>query len=553
MADAQIPGNADPGPAAEPDARRVDVVVVGAGLSGMYLLHRLRAAGLTTQVFETGDGVGGTWFWNRYPGARVDVKSMEYSYSFDEQLEQDWEWSEKYPPQPELLRYVDHVADRFDLRRDIAFETRVTAAAFDEDAERWLVRTDRGDRVSARYLVMATGCLSAAKLPEVPGRDDFHGPTFHTGHWPKEGVDFTGLRVGVIGTGSSAVQSIPVIAEQASALTVFQRTPNFVFPAHNHPLDAEQQRSVKANYRELRARAKQSRAGIIGTPPDKGVFEVDEAERTARFTRAWNDPDNSLATLTGSFTDTLLNRDANDVVAQFVRDRIAEIVDDPDTAAALQPTDYPIGTKRVCLGTNYYETYNLPHVRLVDLKKTPLVEITPAGVRTSEEEIELDALVFATGFDAMTGPLTAVDIVGRDGVVLAEKWAEGPRTYLGLSVAGFPNLFTVTGPGSPSVLSNMIVSIEQHVDWITDALVALRERGARTIEATVEAEDTWTAHVDEISRATLFPTANSWYMGANVPGKPRVFLPYLGGLPLYRETCDDVAADGYRGFVLSGP
>jgi cation diffusion facilitator CzcD-associated flavoprotein CzcO len=533
-------------------ARQVDVVVVGAGLAGMYMLYRLRGEGLSVQVFEAGDGVGGTWFWNRYPGARVDVKSLEYSYSFDEALEQDWEWTEKYPPQPEVLRYIEHVADRFDLRRDIRLETRVTAAEFDEDAGRWLVRTDRDDRVSAQYLIMATGCLSAAKQPELPGRDDFRGPIHHTGHWPKEGVDFTGQRVGVIGTGSSGVQSIPLIAAQARELTVFQRTPNFVFPAHNHPLDAEYQRSVKADYRGLRARARQSRAGIIGTPPDKGVFEVDEAERTARLSRAWNDPDNGLASLTGGFTDTLLDRAANEVAAQFVRDRIAEIVHDPETAAALQPTDHPIGTKRICLGTNYYETYNLPHVRLVDLKKTPLVEITPAGVRTSEEEIELDALVFATGFDAMTGPLTAVDIVGRDGVRLAEKWAEGPRTYLGLSIAGFPNLFTITGPGSPSVLSNMIVSIEQHVDWITDTVVALRGRGTRTIEATTEAEDTWTAHVDEISRATLYPVANSWYMGANVPGKPRVFLPYIGGLPLYRETCDEVAANDYRGFVLSG-
>jgi cation diffusion facilitator CzcD-associated flavoprotein CzcO len=532
--------------------RELDAVVVGAGLAGLYMLHRLRGAGFSVQVLEAGDGVGGTWYWNRYPGARVDVKSMEYSYSFSPELEQDWEWSEKYPPQPEVLRYVEHVADRFDLRRDIRFGTRVTAAAFDEAAGAWEVRTDRGDRVRARYLVMATGCLSAAKRPEVPGRDTFAGPTFHTGHWPPEGVDFTGQRVGVIGTGSSAVQSIPLIAEQAAALTVFQRTPNFVLPAHNHPIDPEHQRAVKARYRELRERTRQTRAGILASPPTKSALEVDDAERTARFTRAWTDPDNSLVDLTGSYTDLLLDRDANDTAAQFVRDRIAEIVHDPDTAAALQPTDHPIGTKRVCLGTGYYETYNLPHVRLVDLKKTPIMEITPAGVRTSDEEVELDALVFATGFDALTGPLLAVDIRGRGGVALADKWADGPRTFLGLSVAGFPNLFTITGPGSPSVLSNMIVSIEQHVDWITDAVVALRRRGVRTIEATPDAEDAWTRTVDENARATLYPTANSWYMGANVPGKPRVFLPFIGGLPLYRQACDEVAANGYRGFVLRG-
>jgi cation diffusion facilitator CzcD-associated flavoprotein CzcO len=516
------------------------------------MLHRLRGAGFSVRVFEAGDGVGGTWYWNRYPGARVDVKSMEYSYSFSPELEQDWEWSEKYPPQPEVLRYVEHVADRFDLRRDIHFSTRVVAAAFDEAADVWEVRTDRGDRVRAQYLIMATGCLSAAKLPEVPGRDTFAGPTSHTGHWPPEGVDFTGQRVGVIGTGSSAVQSIPLIAEQAAALTVFQRTPNFVLPAHNHPIDPEHQREVKARYRELRARTRRTRAGILASPPTQSALEVDDAERTARFTRAWTDPDNSLVDLTGSYTDLLLNRDANDTAAQFVRDRIAEIVHDPDTAAALQPTDHPIGTKRVCLGTGYYETYNLPHVRLVDLKKTPIVEITPAGVRTSEEEVALDALVFATGFDALTGPLLAVDIRGRGGKALADKWAEGPRTFLGLSVAGFPNLFTITGPGSPSVLSNMIVSIEQHVDWIADAVTALRGRGVRTIEATPEAEDTWTRTVDENARATLYPTADSWYMGANVPGKPRVFLPFVGGLPLYREACDEVAANDYRGFVLRG-
>jgi cation diffusion facilitator CzcD-associated flavoprotein CzcO len=532
--------------------RALDAVVVGAGLAGLYMLHRLRGAGFSVRVFEAGDGVGGTWYWNRYPGARVDVKSMEYSYSFSPELEQDWEWSEKYPPQPEVLRYVEHVADRFDLRRDIHFSTRVVAAAFDEAADVWEVRTDRGDRVRAQYLIMATGCLSAAKLPEVPGRDTFAGPTFHTGHWPPEGVDFTGQRVGVIGTGSSAVQSIPLIAERAAALTVFQRTPNFVLPAHNHPIDPGHQREVKARYRELREKTRRTRAGILADPPTKSALEVDDAERTARFTRAWTDPDNSLVDLTGSYTDLLLDRDANDTAAQFVRDRIAEIVDDPDTAAALQPTDYPIGTKRVCLGTNYYETYNLPHVRLVDLKKTPIVEITPAGVRTSDEEVELDALVFATGFDALTGPLLAVDIRGRGGVALADKWAEGPRTFLGLSVAGFPNLFTITGPGSPSVLSNMIVSIEQHVDWIADAVTALRGRGVRTIEATPDAEDTWTRTVDENARATLYPTANSWYMGANVPGKPRVFLPFIGGLPLYREACDEVAANDYRGFVLRG-
>ncbi|MGY2067255.1 flavin-containing monooxygenase [Blastococcus sp. SYSU DS0619] len=544
---------ARPAPAGGTNERSVDAVVVGAGLSGLYLLHELRGRGLTVQVFEAGDGVGGTWFWNRYPGARVDVKSMDYSYSFDPALEQEWEWTEKYPPQDELLRYINHVADRYDLRRDIQLETRVTEAVFDEESERWMVRTDRGDQVSAQHLVMATGCLSASKVPEVPGLDTFTGRWYHTGHWPKEGVDFTGQRVGVVGTGSSGVQAIPLIAEQAAELTVFQRTANFVLPARNHPIDPEHQRSVKARYDEVRQGARESAFGIAGTTPTRSALEVSPEERESRYSYVWYDEDNNLVDMLTSYTDMITSKDANDTAAQFVRDRIAEIVDDPEVARLLQPTDHPFGTKRPCLGTNYYETFNLPHVRLVDVRKDPIVEITPKGLRTAVEEFEFDALVFATGFDAMTGALTAVDIVGRNGVRLKEKWAAGPRTYLGIQVAGFPNLFTITGPGSPSVLSNMMTSIEQHVVWTADAITALRAEGLATMEPTVEAEDAWTQHVDEAGHMTLYPTANSWYMGDNVPGKPRVFMPYIGGVGAYRQKCDEVAANGYEGFVRTRP
>ncbi|SEO54416.1 flavin-containing monooxygenase [Trujillonella endophytica] len=540
-----------PPAATDTNSRDVDAVVVGAGLSGLYLLHRLRRQGLTVRVFEAGDGVGGTWYWNRYPGARVDVKSMDYSYSFDPDLEQDWVWTEKYPPQEELLRYLEHVADRFDLYRDIRLETRVTEASWDDSTDRWHVRTDRGDQVTAQFLVMATGCLSAAKVPEVPGLETFRGRWYHTGHWPREGVDFSGRRVGVVGTGSSGVQAIPLIAEQATELTVFQRTPNFVLPARNHPIDPEHQRSVKARYGEVREAARQSAFGIAVPAPQKSALEASPEERESRFEQIWYDEDNNLVDMLTSYTDMITSREANDTAAQYVRDRIAEIVDDPEVAAMLQPTDHPFGTKRPCLGTNYYETFNLPHVRLVDVRRDPIVEITPTGLRTAAEDFEFDALVFATGFDAMTGALTAVDIRGRDGVLLREKWAAGPRTYLGLQVAGFPNLFTITGPGSPSVLSNMMTSIEQHVEWVGDAIGDLRACGLTTIEATVEAEDAWTRHVDEVGHTTLYPTANSWYMGDNVPGKPRVFMPYIGGVGPYRQRCTDVAACGYEGFVRS--
>jgi cyclohexanone monooxygenase len=528
----------------------IDAVVVGAGIAGLYMLHRLRRLGLTARVYEAGDGVGGTWYWNRYPGARCDVESMEYSYSFSPELEQEWSWTEKYPTQPEILRYIDHVADRFDLRRDIRFTTRVTAAHFDEAAKRWRVRTDSGETASARFCIMATGCLSASKTPEVDGLDGFEGDWYHTGHWPHEGVDFTGKRVGVIGTGSSGIQSIPIFAHQAAHLTVFQRTPNFSLPAGNRPMDPEFQRARKAIYPEHRRQARESGLGIPVELPVKSALEVTPEERRTKYQAGWER--GNLTAILLSYTDLLASKEANDTAAEFVRSKIREVVTDPEVAETLSPRDHPFGTKRPCLDSGYYATYNRDNVKLVDVRKSPIKEITPRGIRTVDAEYEFDSIVFATGFDAMTGALAAIDIRGRGDASLREKWAEGPRTYLGIGVAGFPNLFTITGPGSPSVLSNMMVSIEQHVDWITECLAFLRDRGLALIEPTTEAEDAWGEHVTEAGNATLYPQANSWYMGANVPGKPRVFLPYIGGVGVYREKCDEVAAKNYEGFALSG-
>ena len=527
---------------------RADAVVVGAGFAGMYMLHRLRELGLKVRVFEAGSDVGGTWYWNRYPGARCDVASINYSYSFSKELEQEWNWSERYSPQPEILEYAGHVADRFDLRRDMQFDTRVTSAVYDERERRWTVETDRGDKVSAQHVIMAVGCLSASKLPEIPGIDVFQGETYHTGHWPQEGVDLSGKRVAVIGTGSSAIQSIPIIAQQAGHLTVFQRTPNFSFPAHNAPLTKEDLDAVKAIYPAHREAARTSGFGVPVDEPQHSALEVSDDERRARYEQAWQQGE--LVAMLVAYNDLITVKEANDTAAEFVREKVRSIVKDPAVAEILAPKDHPVGTKRPCLDTGYFETFNRDNVALVDLRRTPLQEITAAGIRTSEQDYEFDVIVFATGFDAMTGSLLAVDIRGRDGRSLRDKWAAGPRTYLGLASEGFPNLFMITGPGSPSVLSNMMVSIEQHVDWITDCIDHLRQQDLQTIEPTLEAEDAWVEHVNEAGNMTLYPQANSWYMGANVPGKPRVFMPYIGGVGVYREKCDQIAADGYEGFVL---
>ena len=524
-----------------------DVVIVGAGFSGMQMLHRVRELGLTVRLFEAGGDVGGTWYWNRYPGARCDVESVEYSYQFSDELQQEWEWTERFATQPEILRYADHVAQRFDLRRDIRFNTRVSALAYDEASGRWTVRTDSGDAVVARFVVMATGCLSSTNIPRFAGAETFTGELYHTGRWPHEGVDLAGKRVGVIGTGSSGVQSIPVIAEQAGELFVFQRTAAYTLPAGNHPLDPEEQAGIKADYAGFRARNnRMPSAGNSRFPANPtSIFAVPPDERERAFEARWARGGPGLL---GTFGDVMVTKEANEIAADFVRAKIGQIVRDPQVAALLSPKQV-LGCKRICLDTGYYETFNRPNVHLVDVASAPIERLTPTGIRTAGGEYELDVVVFATGFDAMTGALLSIDIRGRGGLALREKWSAGPRTYLGLGVPGFPNLFTMTGPGSPSVLTNMMVAIHQHVTWIGDCLKYLRDNGVATIEATVEAEEAWVRHVNEVADKTLYPHCNSWYLGANVPGKTRVFMP-LVGFPPYAETCAKVAANDYEGFDL---
>jgi len=526
---------------------RYDVIVVGAGFSGLYMLHRVRALGLSVKVLEAGDDIGGTWYWNRYPGARCDVESMQYSYSFSEALQQEWEWSERFATQPEILRYINHVADRFDLRRDVQLNTRVTSNVFNEAANQWEITAESGERFVATYCIMATGCLSAGRLPDIPGIDSFRGQIVQTSRWPKEGVELAGKRVGVIGTGSTGIQAIPMLAQQAGQLFVFQRSPNFTVPARNAPLSKEYVQSWKSDYQALRRTAREeTRSGTIYDFPTQAAFEVDGDARQREFEARWR---TGGANFMYAFNDLLFDQAANDEAAEFVRQRIRETVKDPEVAKALMPTDHPIGAKRICVDTDYYATYNRENVRLINLRESPIRQILPDGVQTEDAVYELDVLVFATGFDAITGALQSIDLQGVDGVRLKDKWVNGPRAYLGLVTQGFPNLFMVTGPGSPAVLSNMLVSIEQHVDWITDCLVYMKEQGLNRIDADGTAENAWAEHVNEVAHTTLYPQANSWYIGANIPGKPRVFMPYVG-VDAYRRKCNEVAAAGYDGFVL---
>ena len=525
-----------------------DAVIVGAGFAGLYMLHRLRGLGLLARLFEAGGGAGGTWYWNRYPGARCDVESMQYSYQFSDELAQEWSWSERYAPQAEILRYANHVADRFDLKRDIQFNTTVISAHFDTQSGRWDVETADGEHVSARFLIMATGCLSAVNLPAIEGRDSFAGATYHTARWPHDGVDFTGLRVGIIGTGSSAVQSIPLIAREAKHLYVFQRTPTYSVPAHNGPLDREEERRIKADYRGFRARIAETAFDVDGEINDKPALGTSEDERDAAYEKRWRK--GGLPFLL-AFSDLVFDLRANETAQEFVRQKIRAIVKDPAVAEALLP-EHAVGTKRLCVDIGYYETFNRPNVTLVNLKKTPLAAIVPTGIRTTERLYELDAIVFATGFDAMTGALNRIDIRGLNGLALKDAWAAGPKTYLGIATAGFPNLFMIAaGPGSPGVLSNMIPSIEQHVNFIADVIEHMGKRQLAVIEATKVAQEAWVQHVNEVAAPTLFPSTNSWYVGANIPGKPRIFMPYIGGYPVYVQKCKDIAANGYEGFSLS--
>ncbi len=528
----------------------VDAVVVGAGFAGLYMLHKLHELGLNARAFEAGDGVGGTWYWNRYPGARVDIESLEYSYQFSDDLQQRWQWSERYATQPELLRYANHVADRFDLRRDIELNTRVCSAQFDDVARRWRIVTDRagatGD-VSAKFFILASGCLSSANVPDFKGLDDFEGDWYHTGNWPHDGVDFTDKRVAVIGTGSSGIQSIPLIAQQARRLFVFQRTATYSVPAHNGPIDPAVLADVKANYADFRKRNAQTGFGFILDANEGSAFDVDAAGRRAEYEARWA---RGGLGFYGSFADLLSDKRANDTAADFIRDKIRAVVCDPAVAELLCP-ETVVGCKRLCVDTGYYATYNRDNVTLVDVSREPIDAITATGLRVGERDYPVDAIVFATGFDAMTGAVLKIDIRGASGLRLADKWAAGPRNYLGLGVAGFPNMFIIAGPGSPSVLTNMLPSIEQHVRWIGDCIAAMQVRQAQWIEPMARAEDEWVRHVNELADESLFPSCNSWYLGANVPGKARVFMPYSGGFATYVEKCDEVASRGYEGFELS--
>ena len=525
----------------------VDVIVVGAGFGGLYALHKFREQGLTVRVFEAAPEVGGTWYFNRYPGARCDVESLDYSYSFSDELQQEWTWTEKYASQAEILEYLKWVADKLNLRPHITFNTRVISAHLDEGTLRWTVTTDTGEVVSARFVVMATGPLSTPLTPDIPGLDSFAGPTYHTACWPHEDIDFTGKRVAVIGTGSSGIQSIPIIAEQAAQLYVFQRTPNYSVPAGNRPLTPEEIAHAKATYAERRRLSWTSGGGSPHRTHPKRTMEVSPEERQEAFEKRW-----ALGGVLFSktFPDQMTDLEANEEARRFYESKIRAIIDDPEVADLLIPDDHPIGTKRICTDTNYFQTFNRPNVKLISVRKTPIERIDETGIQTTDAHYDIDALVLATGFDAMTGTLARIDIVGRGGRKLVDHWANGPRTYLGLGVDGFPNLFLVSGPGAPAVLANMVLHAEANINWIAEAIAYLDKLGYSAIEPTTEAVDGWVAECNQRAEETLFPRANSWYLGANVPGKPRVFMLYIGGFTTYLDICAQVALEGYRGFTL---
>lgn len=527
-----------------------DVLVVGAGASGLYSIYKLRQMGFRVHAFEAADGVGGTWYWNRYPGCRCDVESLEYSFSFSEELQQEWHWEDRFSTQQQILEYMNHVAQRFELLPHISFNTRVKSAHFDSQRSIWTLTTDAGDSYEAPFTIMATGNLSTPRVPDIAGLDTFEGDWYHTGYWPKQGVDFSGKKTAVIGTGSSGVQMIPVIAQQASQLTVFQRTANFILPARNGPLDVQVESEHKASYSERRKAAAFTPFGIAGYPaPTTSAVELDASQRDAIYEAKWQA--GGTISYLYAFTDLLVNEASNETAAEFVRNKIRGIVDDPEVAELLCPDNHPIGTKRLVMDTNYFETYNLPHVELVDVRRAPIECFTPNGIRTAEADYQFDAIAIATGFDAMTGAMKEIEITTDSGADINQKWQDGPRTYLGLMVAGFPNLFMITGPQSPGVKSNMLFSIEQHTNWIIDCLSHLREQDCIEIEAQQSAEDAWVVHNNAVANSTLYPKANSWYMGANIPGKPRIFMPYVGGVESYVKKCEAVVANGYEGFNLT--
>ena len=546
---------------------RYDVVIVGAGFAGMYGLHKFRSQGLSVKVFEAGSDVGGTWYWNRYPGSRCDVPSIEYSFGFSEELEQEWDWPEVFSAQPDILRYANHVADRFNLRKDIQFESRVTEVLFLEESGDWRISVGETYQCHAKFCVMATGCLSVPNTPEIEGADQFRGQVLHTGRWPKEEVDLSGKRVGVIGTGSSGVQAIPELAKMSGHLYVYQRSPVYTVPANRKAMREEVQQEFRKNYREIRRLQQHNFGGVSNFRLTESVRrpQADRANRKdaasampAKILGLSEEARKQLIAEQGlgvllSFADVYSDLEANEVANRLFREEIAQIVDDQNVAAGLLPNDYGLGCKRQVLDRDYYETFNRSDVTLVNLKETPLERITPNGIKTSDAEQELDVLIYATGFDAMTGALLKSNVVGKNGVALQDKWQFGPAAYLGLQISGFPNLFMVTGPGSPSVLCNMLVAIEQHINWISDCISHMEGNGLSQIEPTEQAEEQWVAQVNQVAEGTMYtaPSCNSWYLGANIPGKPRIFMPYVGGYPQYKARCDEVVANGYEGFSLS--
>ena len=530
-------------------ASHYDCVIIGAGFSGLYQLHCLRdQLGMNVRVLEQGPGVGGTWYWNRYPGARCDSESHAYCYSFSEKLMQGWEYSERYPGPEEVCRYLEYVSDYLDLNRDIQFNAPVTAAVWDDANNLWQVQTKSGEVYKADFLVTAVGCLSSANVPNIAGLDHFGGDWYHTGQWPHQGVDFRGKRVGQIGTGSTGIQAAPVIAETAKELTVFQRTANYSVPAHNQPLTAEFQTWVKQNLTEIQSTVRASHNGHPWQLSPRKALDVSDEERLRLYEEAWNV---GGLRFRATFQDLVASQAANDTAAEFVKNKIRQIVKDPRKAKILSDIDHPFAAKRPPIDSFYFETFNKDHVDIVDLRATPIERITETGVCTTERNYPLDIIVFATGFDAMTGSLLRLNVTGKEGRTLNEAWSEGPRNYLGLQVSGFPNMFTITGPGSPSVLCNMPVAIEQHVEWIRDCIAHMKDHDIDMIEAADSAMDDWVSQVNDVANATLLPKAtHSWYLGANIPGKPRVFMPYAGGMVRYRDICDEIAADNYRGFEL---
>ncbi|MGY3528978.1 flavin-containing monooxygenase [Bradyrhizobium sp. USDA 4452] len=526
-----------------------DVIIIGAGLSGMYQLYRLRELGLTTRVFEAGTGVGGTWYWNRYPGARFDSESYSYGYSFSKELLEEWEWSEHFAGQPETLRYCNYVADKFDLRRDIQFESRVTSAIYQDDTRSWQVTLENGAQHSCRFLITAIGPLSTPTLPRIEGIDDFRGQSFHTARWPKQKVDFTGKRVAVIGTGATGIQTIQTIAGEVGHLTVFQRTANWAAPLHNGKIDAETQAKIKAGYPEIFARCKETFACFVHTPDPRGAFEVSDAEREAFYEKLYGE--RGFGIWQGNFKDILIDRAANATISDFVARKIRERVKDPKVAEMLIPTNHGFGTRRLPLETFYYEVYNRDNVELVDLKATPIEKVTPEGIRTSEKDYPFDIIIYATGFDAITGSFDKIDFRGAGGARLKEKWAHGPETYLGLMVDGFPNMMMLMGPHT--ALGNIPRSIEYSVDWVTGLLRFAQQRGLTFLDATPEGTAGWTDHVKALGVGLLSNEVDSWMTGINrnVEGKQtRIVARYSGSAPAYRARCDEVAAKGYAELQL---